>query len=100
MVPVNRLSDQARARIEAANRERTALEALGQLAALLDPGEKRSRRAVAGEIAARLGHFQSAGYRLIAKGYRQPRNTTETLMLAILASDLPGTPDNLARLLG
>ena len=94
-----RLSDEGRARLQAAEQGAAALRALDALAALIDPDGTRRRWATAGRLAAMLGRFEATAWRNIQRGIRSPRNEVEELLTTICASSLPRTRDRLHKLL-
>ena len=94
--PDHGLSDTARGRIDAAKAEVRALLALGTLANLLDPACERTRWSIASDIAARLRAFEIRAWPRIRSGGREPRDTLETLLGALLSS--PRTPRDPRRL--
>ena len=93
------LSPEARERLTAARRTIAALEALGELAQLLNPEGTRRRWAIAGDIAARLKHFEVVAFARICRGGRKPRDRIEELLFTVAASALPRDRRNLFNLL-
>ena len=96
----SRLSQEAIARLAGARRTVDGIEALGELAQLLNPDSTRRRWAVAGDIAERLASFETAAFARIRRGGRSPRDRLEELLFAVAASALPRDRRNLFNLLG
>lgn len=93
-----RLAPAALERIESARAEIAALEALAELAELLDP-DAAARWATAGAISERLARFEATAWPRIRVGHRAPRDRLEDLLARLAASALPRTQDNISRLL-
>jgi hypothetical protein len=84
-----RLSALAIQRLEAAHLGAAGLEALAELAQVLDPGRRLTTWALAQAIEAHLERFSSAAYPRISRGGREPRNHAERAMALYLAAGLP-----------
>lgn len=77
------LSEAGRARLGALQAEARALEALADLADLLDPEGTRTRWSLATDIAGRLRHFEQGASQRIRAGGREPRDCVERLLCAL-----------------
>lgn len=54
-------------------------------------GGDASLWSIAGDLAGRLRRFEITAYPRIEKGYREPRNTLETALTAIMRAGCPGS---------
>jgi hypothetical protein len=97
---MDRLSDEAIARIEAMLVEADGLRALSALALLRDPTGELGRWQLAGRVEALLSRFASTAWPRIARGGREPKNPAEEAMTKILAAGLPMSRRRLLDLIG
>lgn len=84
-----RLSALALDRLEDLRIQVAGLEALGELAAVLDPAGHASRWATAGRLAELLARFETTSWPRNLRGGRMPRNQAEAAMVRILEANLP-----------
>jgi len=95
-----RLSALAIQRLEALHHEVAGLQALADLAQVLDPGRKLGRWQLAGRLSAHLARFESTSWPRIHRGGREPRGPAEAAMVRIMAANLPMSQRRLVDLIG